>query len=280
MANRPFSSISQQILNPTGQHSAFMASRARIKSQLDFIFIKLLRKYRKEFFCVPYVDDDTKNLYFYVSVPSESFYLNKIHWDCIIEVDYDSSQSIESRNAKYFCNSPDFIYTYAYVFNKHDMLPDFIKSQMPIECLTMPPSQRNPIESFGFQKNLYCALKYLTVGGCLTDSYISSYRQRWNTMSMNQLVNRIADTATLVSVYQHAKRLDALKHKTNKKPVSDRQKTAMTKEIGNYVKNRKANTPNYVGFIIRRAPRSKITARKAIKAISKRGPKKKVTSTF
>jgi hypothetical protein len=175
--------------NPTGKGSAFFASRARIKQQLDTIFIKNLRKYRREFYCVPYVDEfgisgRPHNLIFYVSIPSEEFYMNRVRWDCIIQIEYDASKNIQNRDAKFYTNSPSFIYTYAYVFNQQDLLPDFIKMKMPSQCLTQAPTIRNPIESRGFDKILYQAMRYLIDGNCLTDEYIHKFQQRWNTITM------------------------------------------------------------------------------------------------
>jgi hypothetical protein len=278
-------SISEMLSNPTGKGSAFFASRARIKQQLDTIFIKNLRKYRREFYCVPYVDEfglsgRPHNLIFYVSVPSEAFYMNHIRWDCVIMVEYDASKAIQYRNAKFYTNSPSFIYTYAYVFNQEGLLPPFIKQKMPTECLNNAPTIRNPIESRGFDKILYQALKYLIDGNCLTDQYINSYQQRWNSITMSQLLVRVADTANLVAVYQHAKTMEALKQKRNRKTITTKQLSDMENERKKYDAFKKANTPGYVGFIIRRAPRSKITARKAIKAIAKIKPKAKKSSTF
>lgn len=263
--NKEHISIAKMIQNPTGKNSAFFASRARIKAQLDSIFIKNLRRYRKEFYAVPYVDDTTKNIYFYVAVPSETYMINRVRWDCVIEIVYDKSLSLENRDARFYTNSPSFIFTYAYVFNQQDLLPQFIKVKMPSLCLTQPPTIKNPVETRGFDKILYQALKYLTIGGCLTDSYIDKYKQRWNLITRTNLTARCADTQTLISVYQNAKRLDALKHNKNKKKISTQQKKAMEAGAKKYETFKKATTPSHVGSIFKKAPRSKITARKAIK---------------
>jgi len=266
--NQEHISIAKMIQNPTGKNTAFFASRVRVKAQLDSIFIKNLRRYRREFYAVPYVDDITHNIYFYVSVPSETFSINRVRWDCLIEIIYNKSLSLENRDAKYYTNSPSFIFTYAYVFNQQDLLPQIIKKKMPSQCLTQPPTIKNPVETRGFDKILYQALKYLTVGGCLTDSYIDKFKQRWNILTQNNLLARCADTDTLISVYQNAKRLDALKHNKNKKKITPQQKNAMETGAKMYDKFRKATTPSHVGSIIRKAPRSKITAKKAL---SKKG---------
>lgn len=278
--NKEHMSIAQMIQNPTGKHSAFFASRARVKAQLDSIFIKNLRRFRREFYAVPYIDEQTHDIVFYVAVPSETFYMNKVRWDCIVEIKYDENKTLENRDARYYTNSPSFIYTYAYVFNQQDLLPDFIKVKMPTRCLTDPPVIKNPVESRGFDKILYQALKYLTVGGCLTDGYLDKYKQRWNSISRADLQSKCADTNTLVSIYQHAKRLESLKQNKNKKPISTEQKRGMESEMKSYDRFKKATTPNYVGHIIRRAPRSKITARKATKIMEAKKPKKKIKSTY
>lgn len=254
-------SISQMLRNPTGKHSAYFASRARVKAQLDAIFIQNLRKFRREFYAVPYINEETHDIMYYVSVPSESFYMNKIRYDCIVHIKYNKSLALDNREAKFFTNSPSFIFTYAYVFNKEDLLPEFIKSSMPTECLTQPPTIRNPVESKGYDKILYQALKYLIAGGCLSAGYIDKYKQRWTSITEAQVIRRCADTATLVSIYQHAKRMDSLKHKKNKKPVTPQQQSEIKKESAQYDRFKKSTRPNYVGFIFKKAPRSKITAK-------------------
>ena len=273
-------SISQMLSNPTGKRSAFFASRARVKSQLDSIFIQNLRRYRKQFYAVPYVDNTSKKIIFYVAVPSETFSLNHIRWDCLVEIEYNATKSFENRNAKFFSNSPSFIFTYAYVFNQEDLLVDFIKPKMPSQCLTQPPTIKNPVESRGFDKILYQALKYLTIGGCLTDEYIGKFKQNWNSVTQAQLTTRVADTEKLVAIYQHAKQMDSLRRGTNRKKVTTSQLNSMKNEADKYDKFRKDHTPKYVGYIIRRAPRAKLNFKQAKKKIEKRKPKAKISKTF
>lgn len=278
-------SIKQMLNQPTGKFSAYFASRARIKQQLTSIFIKNLRKYRKEFYCVPYVDNQgltgkKKNLIFYVSVPSESFNMNKIRWDCVILVEYDSTKNIGDRNAYFYCNSPSFIYTYAYVMYNRGLIPSFVLPRVPSACLSIPPKNRNPIETLGFDKILFQALEYLVTGGCLTDQYISRFQKPWNGQTMKELLTRVANVDKLVALYQHAKRLDALKRHTNRKVITPNQKKNMINDQRKYDMFKKRVNPHSLGIIFKHAPRSKITARRAIRAIQARGPKPKVTNTF
>lgn len=276
-------SISQMVSNPTGKYSAFFASRARVKAQLDSIFINNLRRYRKQFYAVPYIDNVTKNIYFYVAVPSEAYYMNRIRWDCIIEIEYDAQKTLENRNAKFFTNSPSFIFTYAYVFNQENLLPDFIKQKMPTQCLTVPPVIKNPVETRGFDKILYQALKYLLIGGCLTNDYITKYKQNWNSITRAQVIVRVADTSKLISIYQHAKRLESERKGTNRKKISTAERKRIDKEKTSYANFKKYSTPKYVGIIIRKAPRAKLTARKAksiMKKMGKKPKKAKITRTI
>lgn len=277
--NKENISIAQMIQNPTGKASAFFASRARIKNQLDQIFIKNLRHYRREFTAVPYINENNHDIIWYVSVPSETFNLNRVKYDCIVEIVYDASLPLEHRKARFFTNSPSFIYTYAYVFNQEDLLPNFIKPNMPQLSLTQAPVIRNPIESRGFDKILYQALKYLTVGGCLSDDYINKFKQRWNTIAQAQVMRRCADTGTLVAIYQHAKQLDALRRGTARKKVTSQQQAAMQKQAQGYEKFKRSTSPTKVGFIVKRTPRSKITARGAARNINRITPKKKKLKT-
>jgi len=166
--------LNKYISNPTGKGSAYVAKRSAIKSGLNLIYIKLLREHRKEFYAQPYIYGNGDILY-YVKVPSEFYNDNKITYDVLFLIKYDKQLERKNRQVYFYSNSPSFIFTYCYVYNKHDLLIDKLKNKLPNEALTMPPDIRNPIQSLGFEKSTYVAALYLIQGGCLSDAYINRF---------------------------------------------------------------------------------------------------------
>ena len=255
-------SIRQMVDNPTGKGSGYVAARFRIKQSLNNVYVKNLRNHRRAFFAAPYVYSDGRLLY-WVRVPSESYKINRITYDCLIEISGDDDRRLALRPAKFFSNAPSFIFTYAYVFNKKGIMIDFIKGRLPHECLTVAPKVRNPIESLGYDKILYQALRYLLDGGCLTEGYILRYGTNMNSIIEQDLFSKVSDPNTLISIYQHAKYQQA---KTHRKELSQEELRKREARKRRYIEFQKMVRPE-VGKIFKRQPRAKITARKAEKIL-------------
>ena len=189
------------------------------------------------------------------------------------------------RNAKFFSNSPSFIFTYAYVFNQKSILVDKFKQKLPNQCLTQPPVIRNPIESLGYEKSIYIAGKYLMDSFALSENYIRRFGKKANALAEADLIRRIANPETLIAVYQHAKYLQA---KTHRKPISANEKKKRDERNRRFAETQKRHRPEGrkgpFGFNV--APRPNLTARKAIKnmqnktnRINIKNKKKKVHAT-
>lgn len=275
-------SLRQLVDNPTGKGSAYMAKRAMIKQGLNMTYIKILSKYRKHFYAVPYIYNDGRVL-FHVKVPSEMYNINKISYDVLFEFDNDERKRLSMRTVKCFSNSPSFIFTYAYVFNAKSMIIPQFKNNLPKQCLTQAPVVRNPIESMGYEKSIYLASRYLLDSFALGDAYIHKYGKQYNKLEEIGLQRRIADPETLVAVYQHALYIH---RKTHRKELDANEKKARDERNRKFADQQKRFTPEGRRglFGIRSAPRAKITARKAKKALLNDGmspsriirPKKKV----
>lgn len=263
-------SLMQYINNPTGKGSAYVANRKVIKEGLNITYIKLLREHRKMFYAVPYIYDNGDILY-YVKVPSEDYNNNKICYDVLFLLEYDKSLRRVNRNIKLYSNSPSFVFTYCYVYNKHNMLIEKLKSKMPNEALTIAPEIRNPIESFGFEKSTYIAARYLIDGFCLTDEYVNRFGKIMTSLLETTTFNKIADPELLVAIYQHAKYNE---RKNHRKELAANEKAKLDERQRKYEESQKKNRPK-TGLIFAKAPRSKITAKKAKKILVSEKKKKK-----
>ena len=255
--------LSSYVSNPTGKGSAYVANRSAIKNGLNMTFIKLLREHRKQFYCIPYTYENG-DILFYVKVPSEFYDDNKISYDVLFKMTYDQRLDRKNRDMKIYSNSPSFIYTYCYVYNRANFIIEMLKSKLPTEALMQAPIVRNPIGSFGYEKSTYIAARYLLDGGCLSDSYINLYGKIMTPQLEAELLKKIADPELLVAVYQHAQ---YQKRKTHLKELTANEKAKRDARNKQYAEEQKRIIPKK-GFIVHKSPRSRITARKAQKALA------------
>lgn len=147
--------------NPTGDNTAYVAARYQVKEALDNKYFNLLKVHGK-FPIKCYLDKD--DYYFHIKIPSEK--VNSIYYDVVLKVSPPTNEIKEERNIQnytinMFCNASSFVYTYAYVINKNKLLIDFLTNKYDQITLTQAPSVKNPVESFGFEKNIYIACKYI-----------------------------------------------------------------------------------------------------------------------
>ena len=255
--------------NPTGKGSGNVAARYRIRQAMSATYIKLLQKYRKQFYTVPYLYPDGRIL-FHVKVPSEAYLINKISYDVLIEFENKPGTRLALRNAKFFSNSPSFIFTYAYVFYHKDLVIPAFAGKLPSQCISQAPVIRNPVESLGFEKSIYVAGRYLIDSFALGEAYIKKFGKKGNAIAEADLMRRIANPTTLVSVYQHAKYLQA---KTHRKPLPKNEKKRRDEINRRFAETQKRHRPEgrKGAFGITVAPRPKIKARHAQKALLNSG---------
>jgi hypothetical protein len=256
-------SMRQYVDNPY-RGSAFLASRKAIKQGLNVTFVKLLSRFRQQFFAVPYLYPNGDVL-FHVKVPSEEYDKNKIVYDVLFRIyeDGDPSKRYSQRRVKMFSNSPSFLFTYAYVYYHSDLIindPNFV-SKLPQIAIIQPPVIRNPVESLGFEKSTYVAARYLIDGFILNEGYIKRFGIKMNPIEETRLLSAVADPQLLVQLYAHAKEIHS-KTKSVKK-VNVQKREAREKMRQEYIQRQKASKPKKSGFIFKRSPQSKITPKEA-----------------
>lgn len=66
---------------------------------------------------------------------------------------------------KVFSNSPEFVFIYAYAFNKRNYIINKYKTYLDARCLTEEPKVKNPSSDIGMSTSLFSALKYLEIIG-------------------------------------------------------------------------------------------------------------------
>jgi hypothetical protein len=257
--NRPTKiSIRQYVDNPY-RGSSFLASRKFIKSGLNQAFIELLQKYRNLFYAVPYKYANGDVL-FHVKVPSEEYKFNKIVYDVLFKISFAADKRYSLRDMKVFANSPSFLFTYAYVYYHEDIMIDEYADKIPGQALTTPPDVRNPVESLGFEKITYIAARYILDGQTLTDQYINRFGKSMTQLEEMNLSQKIADPNDIVNLYSLGRELQV---KDARKTVNKERRAQREKLRQSYVEKQRKNKPQATGFLVKRKPRAKITARSA-----------------
>lgn len=153
--------LNQLLTNPTGSHTAFMASRARIIEDLEMRYARLRKKhglfnyklYKK-----------SKGYIFVFKIPSET--VEELFYDVVIQFEPPNEEAAKDRTInryllKLFSNSPNFVFTYVYVLNKSDMVVPFLIDKFNDKALNDPPKVKNPVEVYGFEKSCYYACLFI-----------------------------------------------------------------------------------------------------------------------
>lgn len=253
-------SVRNMVDNPTGVGSAFFYSRAKIKKELNAEFIFLLQRYRKLFSATPILYPDGR-IMFFMRIPSSGYQHNKIIYDILVEISAQKDRRLALRDARFFSNSPSFVFTYAYVFIQDDLMIERFSNLLPRKCLTDAPTIRNPIGSLGFEKTLFFACRYLLDGFCLSDKYIAKFGVQAKVGIDTRISNQITSVEKIVILYQHA---NDLKTKSHRKPIDQSRRSEREKIKQDYIERRKEdNRAKYI-----KTGHSKINARKARRIIS------------
>lgn len=166
--------IQQFLNNPIGDNSAVYGRRDIIIHNLENRFDKLIKTYLNKFKF--YVNEIQGSYYFYIQLPSET-YPEKLTYDIVIEFlpigNAKGDLTINNYAIRLFSNNPNFIFTYAYVYNKDGLIIDFLKNKIGSKCLHEKPKIKNPHLSYGFEKSVYFALLYIKYLGLTSKSNIA-----------------------------------------------------------------------------------------------------------
>lgn len=227
--------LKQMVDNPTGSGSAYFYSRSKIKHQLDSEFIYVLQRYRKYFSCTPILWPDGR-IELMMKVPSTDYKHNKILYDVIIEIDADPKKRPTLRTARFWSNNMDFVFTYAYVFYHSGLMVQRYSDMLPQQCITMPPTIRNPVQSRGYCKVIYFAVQYILHGAILSPIYLRRHGIKARAGIDQKIKSQLTSVDKLITLYAHSK---DMRVKNPRKPVDQTRRTEREKMKREYVEKQK-----------------------------------------
>ncbi|MEI2421301.1 hypothetical protein V6O07_13590, partial [Arthrospira platensis SPKY2] len=96
--------------------------------------------------------------YFHIIIPSET--VDNLTYDVVAKfippLD-DHPRSLEKYYVQFFCNSPSFMYTFAYAFEENYLFANEFEDKTEKEFLTKAPINKNPYLMLGYDKFIYMA---------------------------------------------------------------------------------------------------------------------------
>lgn len=151
--------------NPVGKSSASVARRDVIKRDLEKRYYALYKSAKDKFKLKVYIDSQG-NYYHHFKIPSEFYYSKGLAYDVVIKFNIPTGggkldYTLSRYQLSLFSNSPNFLFTYAYVYNQDGNLIPFLNRKIGQKALTERPRKRNPNEDHGFEKSVYFAILYI-----------------------------------------------------------------------------------------------------------------------
>lgn len=264
--------MKQFLVNPTGSGSASVARRDRIRLDMNNRFNALYKKHKGKFKCNFYYDPKQNDIYYVLNVPSEVYAADGLYYDVVIKLKGDPNKKIhrllENREMQVFSNSPNFTYTYAYVFNSLGMLVDWCKPKAAPKSLTESPTVRNPDNVLGFEKSVYFSILYITtiLKKGLDEGYITSKASKLNTKAVTKNIKTALQKNTEYQGIDKKHREEAKKTKERKAKIKNAVQTVKNTVTLGLMKDR--STKKTKSSNIRKTPKgpkSKITKKSKIK---------------
>ena len=77
------------------------------------------------------------------------------------DVSVKTNQDILEYSFQFFSNSPSFLFQFAYVYKKYNLLIPELNKQIGNQALETPPSKSNPHQAVGYDYTIYYCLRFL-----------------------------------------------------------------------------------------------------------------------
>lgn len=210
--------MEQFLKNPSGSYSASFARRDLIIANMEDRFAKLLSKKKNEFKLLAFRGNNKNEFVFYLKVPSEE--IPNLYYDVVLQfIPTDmkclSNPSLRNYALNVFSNSPNFHFTYAYWYNKDDIIIKQLKDKVSQTALTTEPVVKNAEGIYGFEKSVYFALLYLKYNNLDKKFTANSFIQE--TLSFNKIKPMVKSCNAKMIEYTAAKKKYQIDEKEKKK---------------------------------------------------------------
>ena len=185
--------LNDYIVNPMGKKNAVLNATAREAMRNDYKrrYDALMMREHGNIQNTLYKDEENNIYVAHFKIPSET--INKFYYDVVFEFYADENITEAGTNLfKYYCqffsNDPAFVYTYAFVFNKEDLLISRLRSKMSRKAIRDSAKEKNPANNVGYVKSIYFAYLYMQSRQL---NMLNTYKAFAITMSRRNLVSDV-----------------------------------------------------------------------------------------
>lgn len=209
------------IMNPMGTKNAVFSQRDMYKKLYTEKLDKILLREGGKFTYTLYKDSTSNRYFCHIKVPSEV--IEKFYYDVVIMF-YTTNPSLKGEKTlknyfvKFYSNDPSFVYTFAYAFNKNELIIEDLITKMSKRSIEQEASIRNPQSIIGYVKSLYFAYLIIQKYGLFEKINYTVKAKRY---SKRALLNDIVPADTKVADRQEAEEKLQAKKKREKLKASN-----------------------------------------------------------
>lgn len=161
--------IKEYIENPMGKGDAALGTnRSTIKGVLTEKYQRLTNRKKIKSFC--YTGTKKNQYTIHLVIPSETERDNT--YDIVFEFtpankEVLSAGTLKEYDVRVFANSPSFAYTFAYVYQKHGLMIDFLAKRLGKQFVKIAPDVRNRYQIVSYEKYIFFGAMYIIESGLL-----------------------------------------------------------------------------------------------------------------
>jgi hypothetical protein len=222
--------IDEFLKNPLGK-GAIIPGKEDLLRSLDYR-LQVLQKHKT---IEMNIYTHKKDVYYHLIIPSE----NKdrdMSYDVIIKFKHtdannEADQTYRQYQIEFFSNCPSFTYGYAYVANINGYLIKEFSDKYEPEVLKYPPVSKNPGLTFGYEKSIYFACKYIMEDKkVLLKSYVDSHASKLTPA----IISSIRNMNVIEEEYKKADKIMRKVRRENKLKVDDKTKKRKQEVLSQY----------------------------------------------
>lgn len=152
--------LENYIKNPSGGRTRVAANQDLVRMQYEERYNKVLLRTAGRIAYALFKDKEGSRYTLYVRIPSEKTV--GLFYDVVL--DFTTTNDVQRRvtnikdyNVRFFANDPNFMFTYANVFNKDNLLIPELKNKFDPVVFKQRPKVTNPNKIVGYVKSIYFA---------------------------------------------------------------------------------------------------------------------------
>ena len=212
--------LQEYLNNPMGQGDSSVVNRRLLIDNLNTAYNDLIATKKITYS----IYRDTKvSFLIHLIVPSTNAERDNTY-DVVIRFtpatrDIANEKSIRNYDIQVFTNTPSFTYTFAKVYDEHDMLIKSLKTKFSKKVFDKDPVQRNRFKIVNYEKYIYIAIKYILDSKILmSKEYLIGNAKIYNS---KKFLTIIRDVETIMVEYERSAR-----------KVREKKRIPMTSDAG------------------------------------------------